>query len=186
MLTQTEISAHQLVTLPRASISALRAALLRDAGPGFATYLQEAGYAGGESIYAAFREWLAARGGDVPEDLPQTAFATQSASFFADNGWGHFDVTSVRDLAVLIDSYDWAEADPGARLDHPACHFTTGLLADFFGRVASTPLAVLEVECRSSGGSRCRFIAGSSEVMQHVYDRMSAGVDHEAALDELE
>lgn len=186
MPTTTELAPFQLVTLPRASIAALRSALLRDAGPGFATYLQEAGYAGGESIHAAFREWLAARGGDVPEDLPWSAFATQAASFFADNGWGHLEVTTIRDLAAIIDSYDWAEADPTASLDHPACHLTTGLLADFFGRVASTPLAVLEVECRSCGAERCRFIAGSAEVMQHVYDRMSAGVGHAEALDELE
>ncbi|HKS06361.1 MAG TPA: V4R domain-containing protein [Gemmatimonadaceae bacterium] len=186
MSTTIELLPQQLVTLPRASISALRTALLRDAGPGFSSYLQEAGYAGGEAIYAAFREWLTARGADLPEDLPIGAFATQSAAFFTDTGWGHFDVTPIRDLAAIIESSDWAESDPDARFDHPSCHFTTGLLADFFGRVASTPLAVLEVECRSSGGECCRFIAGSAEVMQHVYDRMADGADHMAALDELE
>ena len=186
MLTTTELLPQQLVTIPRASIAALRTALLRDAGPGFASYLQEAGYAGGETIYAAFREWLTSRGADLPEDLPLGAFATQSASFFADTGWGNYEVTPIRDLVAVIDSQDWAESDPDARFDHPSCHFTTGLLADFFGRVASTSLAVLEVECRSNGSSRCRFIAGSSEVVQHVYDRMADGADHMTALDELE
>ena len=49
----------------------------------------------------------------------------------------------------------------------------------------SSPLAVLEVECRSSGAEHCRFIAGSAEVMQHIYDRMSAGADHLTAIREL-
>jgi predicted hydrocarbon binding protein len=181
-----DLAPQQLVTLPRASISALRSALVRDAGPGFATYLQEAGFAGGETIFLAFRDWLAGRGADTPESLPLDAFATQAGAFFADAGWGNLEVTPIRDVAATIDTQDWAEADPGAHLDHPACHFTTGLLADFFGRTANTPLAVLEVECRSCGAPRCRFIAGSAEVMQHVYDQMAAGESYEAALAGLE
>ena len=42
---------QQLVALPRASLVALRGALLRDAGVGYAGYLQEAGYAGGETRF---------------------------------------------------------------------------------------------------------------------------------------
>jgi predicted hydrocarbon binding protein len=180
-----ELTSQRLVTLPRASLAALRSALVRDAGAGYATYLQEAGYAGGESVFDAFGEWLAARGGGAPDILPVAAFATQAAAFFADTGWGSLTVSPVHDVAARLDSSDWAEADPDARLDHPACHFTAGLLADFLGRVANSTLAVLEVECRSSGASRCRFVAGSPTVMQHVYDRMAAGTHYTAALDEL-
>lgn len=181
----TELASQQLVTFPRASITALRAALVRDAGAAYASYLQEAGYAGGETIFAAFRDWLAVRGADEAESLPVDAFALQATAFFVESGWGRITVTPMEDVAATIDSSDWAEADPQARLDHPGCHYTTGLFADFFGRVASSPLAVLEVECRSSGAERCRFIAGSAEVMHHVYERMAAGADYLAALEEL-
>jgi predicted hydrocarbon binding protein len=173
--------------MPRASLGALRAALLRDAGAGYAGYLQEAGYAGGETVFIAFRDWLAHRGGsDSVETLPMDGFSSQAAEFFADTGWGRIDVQAVRDIAAIIDTADWAEADPEAHLDHPGCHLTTGLFADFFGRIANSPLAVLEVECRSCGAERCRFVAGSADVMQHVYDRMAAGTHYATALDELE
>ena len=181
----TDPGSQNVVAMPRASIAALRTALLRDAGPGYATYLQEAGYAGGEMLFEAFADWLAARGADAPAALPLEAFATQAGAFFSDMGWGRVDVTAIRDVAARIDSENWAESDPDARLDNPGCHFTTGLLADFLGRVANSPLAVLEVECRSSGGSRCRFVAGSAEVMQHVYERVAAGTEYAAALEEL-
>lgn len=181
----TDLASQQLVTLPRASITALRAALVRDAGAGYASYLQEAGYAGGETIFAAFRDWLAGRGADDPDSLPIDAFALQATAFFAESGWGRIDVTPNDDVAATIESADWAEADPQSRLDHPGCHYTTGMFADFFGRVASSPLAVLEVECRSCGAPRCRFIAGSAEVMHHVYERMAAGEDYATALREL-
>jgi hypothetical protein len=43
---------------------------------------------------------------------------------------------------------------------------------------------VLEVECRSSGAQRCRFLVGSAEVMGHLYERMAAGATYnEAAAD---
>jgi hypothetical protein len=56
------------------------------------------------------------------------------------------------------------------------------MFADFFGRVADAPLAVMEVECRSSGSDRCRFLLGSTEVMTQVYDEMSRGADYTSAV----
>ena len=50
-----DLATHQLLALTRSSLAALRAALIRDAGPAAASYLQEAGYAGGESLFASFR-----------------------------------------------------------------------------------------------------------------------------------
>ena len=32
------------------------------------------------------------------------------------------------------------------------------------------------------GGERCRFLVGSGETMQHVYDEMGEGVTYEAAV----
>ena len=64
-----DLTGHQMVALSRPSLAALRTALIRDAGPAAAAYLQEAGYAGGETLFASFRHWLGPRGLPEPEDL---------------------------------------------------------------------------------------------------------------------
>jgi hypothetical protein len=39
----------------------------------------------------------------------------------------------------------------------------------------------MEVECRSMGAERCRWLVGSGETMQHVYERMSEGIAYDDA-----
>ena len=175
-----DLHASNCLALPRASLGALRSALIRDTGGGFATYLQEAGYAGGEAVFAAFKSWLADRGEDV-EALDLAGFQSRATEFFHDAGWGSVAITPVGDVVAMVDSRDWAEADPLSALPYPSCHYTTGMFADFFGRTAAAPLSVLEVECRSSGGPHCRFLVGATEVMGHLYERMAAGEPYEAA-----
>ena len=179
-----DLRASNCLALPRASLAALRAALIRDTGGGFATYLQEAGYAGGEAVFAAFRSWLSERGEDV-ESLDVAAFQARAADFFHDAGWGSLAIATIGDVIATVDSTNWAEADPVSALPYPSCHYTTGMLADFFGRTAAAPLAVLEVECRSSGSPHCRFLVGATEVMGFLYERMAAGEGYEAAAKSL-
>jgi predicted hydrocarbon binding protein len=178
-----DLTTNQLVAVPRAALGALRTALLRDAGPSAAAYLQEAGYAGGEALFATFRAWLAAQGvSEAPGELELAAFERHAAEFFRDAGWGTLAIGTLGDAVATLDSEDWAEADPQSMLEHPGCHVTAGLFADFFGRIADSPLAVLEVECRSMGSPRCRFLLGSAEVMGHVYDELGRGVPYEQAV----
>lgn len=181
MTDQFDLSEQAMVALMRDSLTALRVALFRDVGAGAAGYLQESGYAGGAALYDGFAHWLARQGLGAPHTLGPREFALRAESYFRDLGWGSLTVTPLNDAVVAIDSVDWAEADPGHPLDFPGCHVTTGMFADFFGRLAGSPLAVMEVECRSSGAPRCRFLLGSAEVMQHVYDEMGRGIDYEAA-----
>jgi predicted hydrocarbon binding protein len=175
-----DLSATNCLALPRASLLALRAALIRDTGGSFATFLQEAGYAGGEAVFGAFRAWVAARGEDV-EALDVPGFQARATEFFREAGWGSITVAAVADVVALVDSTDWAEADPVSALPYPSCHYTTGMFADFFGRTAAAPLSVLEVECRSAGSPRCRFLVGAADVMGHLYERMTAGEHYEEA-----
>jgi predicted hydrocarbon binding protein len=179
-----DLASSHCIALPRASLLALRAALIRDTGGSFATFLQEAGYAGGEAVFAAFRSWLTSRGEDV-DALDVPAFQERAAEFFRIAGWGSLAIAPVGDVVAMVDSTDWAEADPLSALPYPSCHYTTGMLADFFGRTAAAPLAVLEVECRSSGSPHCRFLVGATEVMGHLYERMAAGEHYEAAAQAL-
>ena len=120
---------------------------------------------------------------EVPaEELAVEEFERFATDYFRDAGWGSLKVGTLNDAVATLDSTDWGESDPAGGMDHPACHFTTGMFADFFGRIADTPLAVLEVECRSMGAPRCRFLVGNAAVMEHVYDEMGRGVDYEEAV----
>ncbi len=186
MLTARTISPGTLSAVPHASLRALRAALVRDLGVGFASMLQEAGGAGGASLFQAFRAWCAENGLAAPEQLPISLFQESTAHFFAQAGWGAVSITSLGDAVVALDAANWSESDPDAAMPYPSCYYSAGLLADFFGHISDGQLWCQEVECRSSGAARCRFIVGSPEILGHVYQRLAEGVGYEDALGELE
>ena len=177
-----DLSANGMVGVTREALVSLCSSLLREIGPDAAAYLQNAGYAGGATLFDAFSTWLLARGGGTPDTLPALKFAERATEFFRELGWGSLDLGALGEAVATIDSRDWAEADPSIQLEFPGCYLTTGLFADFFGRLAGNPLAVMEVECRSMGSAHCRFLLASPEVMQHVYDAMGAGMAYDAAV----
>jgi len=185
MATNFALASTPLVALPRQSLAALRSALIRDLGGNYATYLQEAGYAGGDAVFAYLREWLAARGGNA-DTISFGEFQALAADFFRDAGWGSLAIGNLNDVVITLDSADWAEADPSLNIGFPACYYSMGLLADFFGRVAGSQLACYEVECRSNGAARCRFLLGSAEVIGAIYQRMTEGVAYQDAVREME
>ncbi len=177
-----DLTGSGMLAITRDALTALRAALMRDTGPAAAGYLQEAGYAGGGALFEAFRQWLASRGAGSPESLSVDGFQREATEFFRRSGWGSLHVGALHDTVATLDSTDWGEATPESVLEHPSCHLTSGMFADFFGRVADAPLAVMEVECRSTGAPRCRFLLGSTDVMQRVYEHMSGGLGYEEAV----
>ena len=177
-----DLTEHGMLALTRASLSTLRNALLRDAGPDAAIYLQEAGYAGGDAMWQAFCLWLGERTETPAEALDVPTFEARLSEFLRDAGWGHVTIGSLGDTVATLDSSDWGEADTSNGVDHPCCHLTTGMFADLFGRIAGHAVAVLEVECRSAGASRCRFLVGSPEVMEGIYDDMGRGISYDDAV----
>ena len=176
------LAAAGMIGLTRDSFVALRNALWRDAGASAPAWLQEAGYAGGAALYQAFTQWCASKGLQVPENLGAGEFQQRASEFFSEMGWGSLTVSTLHDSVMTLDTGDWVEADPASGMQFPGCYFSSGLLADLFGRIAGAPLAAMEVECRSMGHARCRFLLGSAETMQHVYDGMTQGVDYDSAL----
>lgn len=182
MAQSIELSAHAIVGLTRETLVSLCAALLRENGSQAAAHLQNAGYAGGATLFEAFSRWLLARGHGAPEAQPASLFGQRATQFFGELGWGSLDLGTVGDSVATVDSTDWAESDPSSALEFPGCYLTTGLFADFFGRLAGSPVAVMEVECRSMGAERCRFLIASGEVMQHVYDAMGNGMAYGEAV----
>lgn len=177
-----DLAGSGMVGLTRDALVTLRSALFRDAGTNAAAVLHEAGYAAGGALYQAFGNWCSARALPIPETMTAPEFGERMDEFFSELGWGSLSVGMLHDSVVTIDSANWAEADPAASMEFPGCYLSTGMLADFFGRIAGAQLVAMEVECRSMGSQRCRFLLGSQETMQHVYDEMTRGVAYEASL----
>jgi predicted hydrocarbon binding protein len=169
--------------LGRKVIHQLRAALERDTGLQAASYLQEAGFAGGEELYGEFTAWLrSTRGVERPADLDAQFLNEALSEFFALQGWGALGIQTLGGAVLALDSSEWAEASDEGRGEFPSCHLTCGLLADFFGRLSEGLVAVMEVECRSRGDARCRFLAGAPETLSTLYDRMAQGTSYIDAL----
>jgi len=137
--------------------------------------LQEAGYAAGEGLYRAFAD------AHSPTDLDADLLAETLSEFFANGGWGTLTMSPVGTGALALDSSDWVEADPGTS-ETPMCFFSAGMLADLLGRLSDEPVSVMEVECRSRGDARCRFLSATPEVLQRVYEGMTEGRTYEEAL----
>jgi predicted hydrocarbon binding protein len=167
--------------LGRRVIHQLRASLERDTGLQAATYLQEAGFAGGEELYESFRAWLGHAHGIEPAELDVEFFGDVLSEFLAEQGWGRLSA-AVLGPVLALDSSEWAEALDERRGEFPSCHLSCGLLADFLGRISQDVVAVMEVECRSRGEARCRFLAGAPDTLSILYDRMAQGSGYLEAL----
>lgn len=175
-MTDIPLSTASLVAMSPRALHALR----DRAG---AQALQEAGYAAGEATYAAFARWLAASASvDHPQELAAPRMAEVLTRFFAALGWGGVAVTPLAEAAFAVDSGDWAEAQVDAQLQYPGCYFSSGLLADFMSRIADATLAVMEVECRSRGDARCRWLVGSPDTLTALYQHMAQGADYNNVL----
>lgn len=153
----------------------LHASLATHAPDQAVTILQEAGYAAGEGLYHAFTAV------HHPAHLDADLLGPALSEFFSSSGWGAVSVTPVGTGALALDSADWAEAEPGTS-PTPMCFFSAGMLADFLGRLSEEMVAVMEVECRSKGDARCRFLSATPDVLEKVYNEMTQGRSYEEAL----
>jgi predicted hydrocarbon binding protein len=80
--------------------------------------------------------------------------------------------SEIEEGVASISMDDCWEADQTAGGSSPSCHITTGMLASFFGKLAGYPVAVMESECRSAKGHRCRFLLGNAEVMAFKWEAL--------------
>jgi len=159
--------------VPAAFGRALRGAVL--AGAEGEHRLREAGYEGGHDMYDRFAAWMTARGHRAPPDSALGDFATALSAFTADEGWGTLRLPLSENAgeapgAVALEADGWFEATVAGSSPYPACHYTTGLLAGFFGRLAGAPLAVLETACAAAGAPACRFLVGAPGALARVYE----------------
>jgi hypothetical protein len=162
-------------TIAPASLHRLRHRL-DAAGEGVAAdLLHQAGYASGEALHERWRNHLAERTGLLEAGWMDVRwFGPLLDELCVGLGWGSIAATPLGDRAMLLEAGDWAEAEPGAGAQ-PGCHFTCGALAAFLTALAGSPLAVLEVECRTAGQEACRFLAASPATLSEVHDLLAAG-----------
>jgi predicted hydrocarbon binding protein len=160
-----------------------RQALIQDLGEAGEARLQEIGYAAGEEIYQRFCRWLPDFAGvSDPGELDAAALTEVLSAFFQTLGWGPVTVERVGRTGLAATSTAWAEVQPGVQTEYPSCFFSTGLFASFFTCLAGATVATMELECRTQGDPRCRFLAGSPEVLDAVYEAMSQGREYESIL----
>jgi predicted hydrocarbon binding protein len=170
------------ITMGRRSLHQLRATLERTLGVAAAPLLQEAGFASGEALTEAFSTWLREHYGvEAPQDLDATFLGEALSGFFAANGWGTLEVTPLSDGVLALDAPDWAEATAGGGT-YPSCHISSGMFADVFSRLGGGQFAAMEVECRSRGDAKCRFLLAAPETLTLVYERMTHGMTYGQAL----
>lgn len=172
------------LTLPVASFSALRRAMVEALGEqAAADAMRQAGYAAGDSLHSI----LGGGAEHDPGEIPVSRFWSDFARLFSSRGWGRLAFVPLHEGVGSLESNDWFEATDGAggQGGQPSCHFTTGLLANVLGQVAGADIAVLEVECRSRGDSRCRFLFGGSEPVFRVYEEIAGGSAPDDALAQI-
>lgn len=181
------VAGTSLVRFPTGTLLALHRALAQNRSPReSAMLIRELGFESGEAFYQSFAEWLNERdAGKRPEALPADLFWRQLAEFFSFLGWGSLHVETLHDGIASLTTETWVEADTTAHARQPMCHFTTGILADLLGRIAGTDLAVMEVECRSTDDQHCRFLLGSPDALELLYERLRAGASLSDALNSL-
>jgi predicted hydrocarbon binding protein len=163
-----------------ASLSALRQALTAEVGPDTAARaLRAAGHAAGDAWYPRIH------GNQDDREVPENTFWRRLSQLFSSHGWGSLTHEAVHPGVGALDAGDWVEAEPEAGESRPSCFFTTGLLANLLGNAAGGDVAVMEVECRSQGDARCRFLFGSADALNALYQRVATGDAVDTALSEL-
>ena len=173
------------LALGRAVIDQLRTVLERELPEQAAGLLRDIGFAAGAGAYEGFVGSVADRYGvETPQALDARYLGDALAGFFREEGWGSVSVETLAPGIFCLDSGDWAEAEPrGATV--PSCHFTCGMVSDFFTRLGGYPAAVMEIDCQSRGEARCRFLVGSPDLLTWWYEGMVTGKSSESLLAEL-
>ena len=166
------------IAIPASAFATVRRALEAELGAdGAADVLRQSGHAAGDAMASFFDEDTADRGAaDCWRRL---------AELLAARGWGSLEHSDPNPGIGALDSPDWAEADPAAGAARPSCFFTTGLFANLLGRFAGDTVGVLEVECRSRGDLRCRFLFGAPSALERIDDAVAAGRGADAAIAEM-
>lgn len=166
-------TALRTLSVPVEFFAGLRAASTPDA-------VRDAGFVAGQALFEHFGSWLADQGEASPTQLSDERFPWLLQAFFHGLGWGQVDLVPLSEAVMALDTSEWGEASDVAG-SASGCLVSTGIFAGFFGRLADAPIAVLEVEPEVPAPGRCRFLLGSIDVMDYVWEAMERGIPYERA-----
>ena len=170
------------VIVGKRALHQMRAVLERETGAQAALLLREIGFATGAALWEAFEAWCREHYHvESPSKLDSDYLATALSGFFGEAGWGSVTMTELSSTVLALDMLHWAECEEHGA-EYPSCHFSSGMLADFFTRLGGSQAAVMEVECASRGETHCRFLVGSPDVLTYVYERMTTGMSYGQAI----
>jgi hypothetical protein len=146
--------------LPTDALVRLPTVLAEIRSPVEAAMLQrEIGFALGASFGDAFDAWI----GEA-SDTTADEYWTALSRFFEQAGWGRLRFEQLAEGVGSLRAEPWVDADG---------HVSTGILADILSRAAGSDVAVMETPAdaaREAGG--CRFVFGSQEAMQALYEHL--------------
>ena len=172
---------EDMVQLPASTLALLQRALAAQAGgpASAAEGLRRAGMDAAPAIQAQLR----LRAPDL-ESLASDRFWARLGDLLREMGWGSFRHERLHPGVLSLASSDWFESRD-ARSEAPCCQFTVGVLAELFRRTADGEVAVMEVGCRGTGASECRFLIGSPAALESVYEQMADGSHYREAVASL-
>lgn len=170
------------VAVPGGTFAALRRKLTEEVGPLTAIHvLQSAGYEAGSTLFDS----LAAEVDGEPAAMDRPSFFARLERFLAARGWGVLHHSMPHPGIGLLSSSDWAEAGEEGGETEPSCAFSSGMLSALLTRAVGTPVAIVQVGCRSRGDESCSFAFGSEAAVHELYRLLLEDRDLETALAEL-
>jgi hypothetical protein len=185
-MTETTVR-DSMLGLPLDALGAMHRALAAGRSPvEAAEAARRLGYETGAGFHRALEQWVTATGGGDLAGLEAGEFWSLLSDFFSSQGWGRLDFEQLHPGVAALSSVAWAESGAENAAAHPSCHFTTGLLADLLGRASGAEPAVMEVECRSRGDARCRFLVGGRDALERVYEDLRAGESYTESVRRLD
>ena len=178
----SEVTRVHEITVPGSTLSHLRQILTEEADAETATrVLHGAGSASGDSLF----ESLTSHAERDPATLGRNGFWGELTRFLDGRGWGRLAHERIHPGLGLVRSEACGESDPETDSGEPSCAFTAGMLSGIFARLAGSPIAVLEVSCRSQGNGDCAFAFGSEQAVGQLQALLLETSDLKTALNRL-
>lgn len=168
-MNETHAETTPLLSVPATALLALRKALLARPDLDTVFTLRDAAYAGGDSMYEAFRSFVSGTDALDPQELELSRFFERAGDFWTQSGWGETRFSEADGSFCAVEITGCWEANPDDQPDPRGCHLTVGMMGAFLGKFADYPVAVLEVEGPATDSERCRFLAGSVEMIAAYY-----------------
>jgi predicted hydrocarbon binding protein len=166
---ETKPNTPTLLSVPPRALLALRKALLTRPDLDTVFTLRDAAYAGGDAMYDAFASSVEATDSVDPQELGLGTFFQRAGEFWTRSGWGETTFSEAEGAFCAVDIAGCWEASLDDQPDPRGCHLTVGMIGAFLGKFADYPVAVLEVEGPATDSDRCRFLAGSMDMIAAYY-----------------